>query len=142
MRRYPENPIIGVGGIVLKNESMLLVKRGNPPNRGQWGVPGGCLELGETLKEGVAREVREECGIEIQVGELFDIFEIIEKDARGVMEFHYVLLDFMAEHKSGIPASGDDADACSFIPLKSICNYDLTPGVVELLKRMEKRGML
>jgi ADP-ribose pyrophosphatase YjhB (NUDIX family) len=142
MHRYPDSPIVGVGGIVLKDDCILLVRRGNPPSRGQWGVPGGCLELGETLREGVAREVREECGIEIKVGELFDTFEVMEKDHSGVMEFHYVLLDFLAEHVSGIPVTGDDADECGFIPLETIWDYDLTPGVVELLKRMKNRGML
>lgn len=142
MERYPRTPIVGVGGIVLKDDSILLVKRGNPPSQGQWGVPGGCLELGETLKEGVAREVREECGIEIEVGQLFDIFEVIEKDEQGVFEFHYVLLDFLAEQVSGTPASGSDAAACRYIPFKDIWNYDLTPGVVELLKRMQHRGMI
>jgi len=142
MRRYPSQPVVGVGGIVIKDQSILLIRRGNPPSRGQWGVPGGCLELGETLEEGVAREVREECGIEIKVGDLFDVFEVVEKDDSGSVEFHYVLLDFMAEHVSGTPVTGSDADECRFIPFSDVWQYDLTPGVVELLKRMKKRGMI
>ena len=142
MHRYPDTPIIGVGGIVLKGDSILLVKRGNPPGKGCWGVPGGCLELGETLKEGVAREVREECGIEVEVGDLFDVFEVFEEDDQGTMEFHYVILDFLARHSSGTPKSGDDADECRFIPFDIIWEQNLTPGVVELLKRMDKKGML
>ncbi|HHX95443.1 MAG TPA: NUDIX hydrolase [Clostridia bacterium] len=142
MRKYPSDPIIGVGGIVLKDGSLLLVKRGNPPNKGCWGVPGGCLELGETLEEGVAREVLEECGIKVKVGELFDFFEVFERDDQGRLKFHYVLLDFLAEHVSGTLKNGGDAEECRYIPLADIWNYKLTPGVVELLKRMEKRGML
>lgn len=142
MQRYPDSPIVGVGGIVLKNDSLLLVKRGNPPNKGCWGVPGGCLELGETLKEGVAREIFEECGIEVEVGDLFDIFEVFQADVHGNTEFHYVLLDFLAKHVSGNLSTGGDAEDCRFIPLTTIWNYDLTPGVVELLRRMKKRGMI
>lgn len=142
MRRYPNHPVVGVGGIVIKDRSILLVRRGNPPSQGQWGVPGGCLELGEPIREGVAREVREECGIEIKVAELFDIFEVLEKDDMGIVEFHYVLLDFLAEHISGTPVTGSDADECRFIPFSDLGEYDLTPGVVELLQRMKKRGML
>jgi len=142
VHRYPKAPAVGIGGIVLKDESILLVKRGNPPNQGCWGVPGGCLELGETLREGVAREVREECGIEIEVGELFDVFETFQKDEEGRLEFHYVLLDFIARHISGDPVPGGDALECRFIPLANVREYDLTPGVRELLDRMESRGLL
>lgn len=142
MRRYPEAPVVGVGGIVLKEGNILLVKRGNPPHKGFWGVPGGCLELGESLKEGVAREVREECGIEIEVGELFDVFETFQKDENGRMEFQYVLLDFLAVHKSGVPVARSDAQECRFIPLKDIWEYQLTPGVIELLERMKDKGMM
>ena len=142
MHRYPADPIVAVGGIVLKDDSLLLVKRGNPPNKGCWGVPGGCLELGETLEEGVVREVLEECGIHVKVGELLDYFEVFEKDDRGRVEFHYVILDFLAEHVSGTLKAGGDVTECRFIPLAEIWDYDLTPGVVELLKRMKKRGMI
>ncbi len=141
MHRYPDSPVVGVGGIILKDDSILLVRRGNPPHKGFWGVPGGCLELGEPLREGVAREVREECGIEVEVGELFDVFETFQKDAKGRMEFHYVLVDFLANHVSGVPAAKSDADECRFIPLGDIREHDLTPGVVELLGRMKTRGL-
>ena len=141
MHRYPDSPVVGVGGIILKDDSILLVRRGNPPHKGFWGVPGGCLELGESLREGVAREVREECGIEVEVGELFDVFETFQRDAKGRMEFHYVLVDFLANHISGVPTAKSDADECRFIPLRDIQKHDLTPGVVELLGRMKTRGL-
>ena len=141
MRRYPDNPIVGVGAIVIKGDSILLVRRGNPPNKGQWGVPGGCLELGETLREGLAREVREECGIEIKIGELFDIFEVFAKDDKGDIEFHYVLLDFFAEHISGDPVPGSDADECKFVPFDDVWDYNVTPCVAEAFRRMQKRGI-
>jgi len=139
-RRYPETPIIGVGGIVIKENCLLLVKRGTPPSKGCWGVPGGCLELGEDVKDGVVREVFEECGIEVRVGELFDFFQTIVYDESGSVEYHYVLMDFFAEHVSGEIAPGGDAADCSFIPLDVIYSYSLTPGVRELLKRLRDRG--
>lgn len=142
MRRYPESPIVGVGGVVIKDGCILLVRRGNPPSRGQWGVPGGVLELGESLREGVAREVFEECGIEVKVGDLFEVFEVFQTDPWGDTEFHYVLLDYLAEYVSGELTAGDDADESRFISLDRVWQENLSPAVVDLLKEMEKRGML
>ncbi|NLO89891.1 MAG: NUDIX hydrolase [Clostridia bacterium] len=142
MREYPKDPIVGVGGIIIKDQAILLVQRGQPPSKGLWGIPGGCLELGESLKEGVAREVMEECGIKVEVGELFDIFETLVRDDNGVIRFHYVLLDFFAYPVGDEePRPGGDVMDCRYIPLDEVRNYPLTPGVKEVLgdpKRFEK----
>ena len=111
-REYPSRPFCGVGVVVRRDDQVLLVQRGNPPRRGDWGIPGGVVELGETLREAARREVREECGIEIQVAELLDTFEVLQRDDAGRLQYHYVIIDFAAEYVGGdVHAASDVLDA-------------------------------
>ena len=111
-REYPARPICGVGVVVRRDDQVLLVQRGNPPRRGDWGIPGGVVELGETLREAARREVREECGIEIAMGDLLDTFEVLLRDDAGRLQYHYVIIDFAAEYISGdVHAASDVLDA-------------------------------
>ena len=111
-REYPSRPFCGVGVVVRRDDQVLLVQRGNPPRRGDWGIPGGVVELGETLREAARREVREECGIEIQVAELLDTFEVLQRDDAGRLQYHYVIIDFAAEYVGGdVYAASDVLDA-------------------------------
>ena len=111
-REYPSRPFCGVGVVVRRDDQVLLVQRGNPPRRGDWGIPGGVVELGETLREAARREVREECGIEIQVAELLDTFEVLQRDDAGRLQYHYVIIDFAAEYVGGdVHAASDMLDA-------------------------------
>ena len=111
-REYPSRPFCGVGVVVRRDDHVLLVQRGNPPRRGDWGIPGGVVELGETLREAAQREIREECGIEVQVGELLDTFEVMQRDDVGRLQYHYVIIDFAAEYISGdVHAASDVLDA-------------------------------
>jgi mutator protein MutT len=95
--------------------NVLLVERGRPPSQGLWGLPGGLLDLGETLAEGVRREVKEECGVEIAVGELIDVFEPIQRDVEDRVQYHYVVIDFLAHYISGEPRAEDDAAAIAWV---------------------------
>lgn len=111
-REYPPRPICGVGAVVRRGDAVLLIQRGNPPRRGDWSLPGGAVELGETLREAVTREVREECSIEIAVTELLDTFEFFQRDDEGRVQYHYIILDFAAEYLSGaVHAASDVLDA-------------------------------
>jgi 8-oxo-dGTP diphosphatase len=111
-REYPSRPICGVGAVVRRDDAVLLILRGNPPRRGDWSLPGGAVELGETLREAAQREVREECGIEITVTELLDTFEFFQRDDVGCLQYHYVIIDFAAEYVSGeVHAASDVLDA-------------------------------
>lgn len=111
-REYPARPICGVGVVVRKGNAVLLIQRGNPPRRGDWGIPGGVVELGETLHEAAQREIREECGIEIALDDLLDTFEVLQRDDAGHMQYHYIIIDFAAEYVSGdVRASSDVLDA-------------------------------
>ncbi len=108
-REYPEAPIATVGGIVLNGASVLLAQRGRAPNKGRWSLPGGAIELGETARQAIEREVREECGIVIQAGEVADVLDILQRDPAGRLQFHYVVIDYVCKYVSGELIPGDDA---------------------------------
>ncbi|MGC2195910.1 MAG: NUDIX hydrolase [Terriglobales bacterium] len=114
-REYPETPLVGVGAIILDQDRVALVKRGHAPLEGKWSIPGGVLEVGETLRKAVIREAREETGLTIEPGELLGVFERVLPDEHGKMQYHYVLIDFLCRRVAGELAAGDDADeACWF----------------------------
>ena len=119
-REYPSHPRVGVAAVVLRDNQVLLVQRGREPGKGSWGLPGGMLELGETLAEGVRREVMEECGVEIEVGPLVAVFEPIQRDEDGRLRFHYVVVDYLARYVSGEPRAGDDADDARWVDLDAL----------------------
>ncbi len=106
---YPAIPRVGVGAIVVKKGKVLLVKRGIEPSKGLWAIPGGTLKLGETLQECAAREIFEETGIKIKVGECIYVFDFIERDKKRKIKFHFVIVDFAADYISGEPQGADDA---------------------------------
>ena len=111
-REYPTRPIPGVGVVVRKDDKVLLIRRGNLPRRGDWGIPGGAVELGETWRDAAVREVREECGIEIELGEVIDAIDILQRDNAGHLQYHYALVDFAGTYVSGeLRAASDVLDA-------------------------------
>lgn len=109
-REYPQAPIVTVGGIVFSGERVLLAQRGKEPNTGRWTIPGGAIELGEPVRQAVEREVREECGLIVQAGEVVEVLETIQRDESGAVRFHYVIIDFVCRHIEGEPRPGDDVD--------------------------------
>jgi ADP-ribose pyrophosphatase YjhB (NUDIX family) len=113
MRRdYPDRPIVGVGAVVVQNGLALVVRRATEPLKGEWSIPGGMLELGEKLRDGIAREVLEETGLIVEVGEVLDVFDSIFPDADGKTQYHYVLIDFVCYPTAGtLQASSDVSDA-------------------------------
>jgi 8-oxo-dGTP diphosphatase len=124
----PPNPTLGVGAIVVRDEALLMVRRAQEPARGLWSVPGGKVERTEYLVDAVRREVREETGLEIEVGDLAGFFEVIGK------EDHYVILDFLATYEGDdSPQPGDDVDRVRWVPLDEVATLDCTPRFVELL---------
>ncbi len=127
-RRYPDAPLVGVAAAVFNDEGeVLLVRRGQPPRQGSWGLPGGLLDLGERLADGARREVYEECGIEIEVVDIVATFEPIMLDEAGRIEYHYVVIDFWARHLSGKAAPQDDADAVAWVTMEALDPFDLLP---------------
>lgn len=106
---YPAAPVAAVGGVVLDGDRVLLVRRALPPRQGEWSLPGGRLELGESLAAGAAREVREETGLEVEVGPIVETFDRVHRDDAGRIRFHFVIVDFLCRPIGGTLAAGDDA---------------------------------
>ncbi|NOZ61558.1 MAG: NUDIX hydrolase [Calditrichaeota bacterium] len=105
-----EGPRVGVGAIIFNDKNqVLLIKRGNVPYKGVWTIPGGRVELGEPVKEAALREVREECHLEIELVDLLGVVDLILKNKNGTVDFHYVLIDYLAKFKSGAPRADSDA---------------------------------
>lgn len=137
-RSYPERPIIGVGVIVWSAGRVLLIRRAQPPREGEWSLPGGAQKLGETVAETARREVQEEAGIEIELGPLVAIVDLIEPDDRGRVRYHYTLLDYRAEATTTeLAPGGDAADARWFSPdaLASLGLWHETVRVIALSQR-------
>ncbi len=111
-RQYPDTPLVGAAAAVFDEAGrVLLVQRGRPPRLGSWGLPGGMLEVGERLAAAAAREVREECGVEMVIGGVAGVFEPITLDAAGRIEYHYIVIDFWASYVGGEAVPGDDTAA-------------------------------
>jgi 8-oxo-dGTP diphosphatase len=124
-RAYPDRPWVGVGGIVFRGDQVLLVKRGKEPGLGKWSIPGGAVDVGESSKAALQREIEEETGLLVEVLDLVEIFERIIPDAQGRILYHYVLLDYWCGIKDGqLKAQSDAADA-GFFPVGSLKTMDL-----------------
>lgn len=142
-RRYPDRPIVGVAGILLDGDNVLLIQRGRAPQRGLWSLPGGALEVGETIADGLRREIREETGLEIHVGPLVAVFERILHDQDAAVEYHYVLLDYLCRHEGGELTAGDDASDSAWFDRKSLSGLDITagtPAVIDKAFQMRAQG--
>lgn len=129
-------PVVAVGAIVRRGDEVLLVLRGTPPNKDQWAIPGGRLQLGEPLKQGAEREILEETGIRIKAGAVVFTFEHIEQDHDGVVLFHYVVLDVAAEYLSGEPHAGDDARDARWIPLTQLEQWPVNSTTLQALRQL------
>ena len=134
-RQYPAHPLLGVGAIIFKDDTVLLVERAGEPLKGWWSIPGGLLETGETLEAAVRREVREETGLIVEVVLRFDIFERIMRDAEGRAEYHYVLVDYICSVTGGALLPGDDVSRVEWVPCSRLEDYKVTSGTAAAVKR-------
>ena len=126
-REFPARPIVGLGAVVLRGNSVLLIRRGRPPNVGEWAIPGGAQKLGETAEAGARREVLEETGIRAGPLQFVAHVDSIHTAADGAVRFHYTILDFAALWTGGVPAAGGDALAAEFVPFDALDGLDLWP---------------
>lgn len=126
-RAYPAFPVPAVGAVVWRGDEILLVRRGNPPRQGDWSLPGGCQELGETIEEAARREIREETGIEIDVLDIAAAVDLIDRDEDGRVRHHYVIVDVVAEWLSGEAVAADDAAAVAWVAYHDLAAFALTP---------------
>jgi 8-oxo-dGTP diphosphatase len=141
-REYPDRPVVGIGGVVIENDRVLLIRRGTEPLLGQWSIPGGTLELSESLQEGVARELLEETGLEVRVLDLIDAFDrIYVEPAEGGggtasrPRFHYVIVDYLCERISGDAIAASDVTDVAYAAEDELDKFQLTPTATRIIKR-------
>ena len=132
---YPDSPRVAVGAVVFRADRVLLVLRGSPPGRGTWAIPGGSVHLGETLGAAAERETREETGVIVRAGAPIHTFEVVERDPRDAVRFHYVIVDLAAEYVSGSPRAGDDALDARWVSAAELGNLPVNLATRRLLRR-------
>jgi len=140
VRPYPERPVVGVGAVVLDGSRVLLIKRGHAPLKGQWSLPGGGVETGETLEQAIAREVLEETGLTIEVGPILEVLDRISRDADGRVEHHFVLIDFVCRPTGGILSGASDADDAAWVELADLPRYEVAAVTVSVIQKAVTRG--
>ncbi len=141
-REFPDRPVVGVGGVVIEDGRALLIRRGSEPLRGHWSIPGGTLELGESLKQGVARELREETGLEVRVLDLIEVFDRVYRDEQqgdpdntSAPRFHFVIVDYLCERISGEPRAASDVTDVAYAREDELEPYQLTETATRILKK-------
>jgi mutator protein MutT len=126
VRTYPEHPIVSVGAVILDGDRVLLVKRGHEPLKGEWSLPGGVVEIGETLAEALRREVLEETGLEVHVGPLIEVLDRVHRAPDERVEYHFVILDYLCRVGGGRLAHSSDAADASWVDIGDLGQYRLT----------------
>jgi 8-oxo-dGTP diphosphatase len=130
--------MVGVGGVVVEDGRALLIRRGSEPLRGEWSIPGGTLELGETLEQGVARELLEETGLQVRVGELIEVFDRIyfgNGESKERPRFHYVIVDFLCERVAGEPVASSDVTDVAYAREEELGKFALTETATRILRK-------
>ena len=134
-RKYPDRPFVGVGAVIVQHGQVLIVKRKYDPLAGQWSIPGGTVELGETLEASVAREMLEETGLEIDVGPVIEVFDRITRDEEGSVRYHFVLVDYLCWPVGGTLQAGSDVADARFVPPADLEAYHLTTKAIDVIAR-------
>ncbi len=137
-RLYPSRPIVGVGGVIVEGDRVVLIKRRFEPLAGRWSLPGGTLEVGEPLEVGVARELFEETGLVVRVGPVVEVFDRILRDEEGRVKYHFVLVDYLCLPVGGTLEAGDDVSEAEWVPFDGLAPYDLTEKATSVILRAQE----
>ena len=138
-REYPARPIVGVGVVVWHGDRVLLVRRGKPPRWGQWSLPGGAQQLGETVAEAARREVKEEVGLDVALGDIVATVDLIERDPDDRIRYHYTLVDFVAEAPSAALQPGSDAADARWFSIEEAEALGLWSETVRVIRLARER---
>ncbi|MCI0423548.1 MAG: NUDIX hydrolase, partial [Acidobacteria bacterium] len=139
IRSYPEAPVCAVGGIVFRGSTVLLIQRAKPPAQGKWSIPGGVIRLGENLEAAVAREIREEAGLEVRPVTVGKVVDRIFVDSDGKVAYHYVIIDYVCVAGQGAPQAGSDASAAAFFDVQRLDEIDMTDGTAAVIREVQRR---
>jgi 8-oxo-dGTP diphosphatase len=134
-RDYPEQPIVGVGAVIVAGDRALLVRRATEPLKGEWSVPGGMLELRETLRDGVRREALEETGLQVEVGEVLDVSDSIFTDEQGRTQYHYVLIDYLCRPVAGEAMAGSDVTEVQWVTPRDLTAMQLRKSIEQVVRQ-------
>ena len=134
-REYPTHPLVGVGGVIVRDARVLVVRRATPPLLGEWSIPGGMLELGERMRDGVAREIREETGLTVAVGPVLDVFDSIFPDSDGRTQYHYVLIDFLCRPVEGTATAGSDVSEVRWVGADELAGLGMKQVTQEVIRK-------
>ncbi len=136
-RRYPNDPIVAVGALIKNNDEILLIQRKYEPGKGKWSIPGGSVEIGEKIEEAIIREIREEVGIEVKIGEIITVVDSIIKDEQGNNEFHYIIIDFEAKSNDYSIKINSELINAKWFNINEVLNIDLVESVRSLFKKLK-----
>lgn len=137
----PSGPVVGVGAVVIHEGKVLLIRRGKEPLKGRWSVPGGTVELGETLEEALVREIGEETGLAVEPRALLTVFDRIHRED-GNVRYHYVIVDYLCAYVAGELRAGSDAEAAAFVAPEELPRYDLPAKALEVVREGFERARL
>jgi len=138
-RLYPNQPIVGVGAVIIQDGRILLEKRKNEPGKGKWSIPGGLVELGESVEQTVVREVEEETGLEVEKPEHIDVVDNVVRDDNDEIRYHFVIIDYFVKLKGGTLKAASDAEELKWVALDDVEKYDLTKTFREFFQRNRQK---
>jgi 8-oxo-dGTP diphosphatase len=139
-RDYPDRPIVGVGAVIVENGRALLVRRGTEPLKGEWSIPGGVVELGETLRQAAVREAEEETGLKVEAGEVLEVVDRIMRDPECKVQYHYVLVDFLCRRISGEARPGADASELRWITPQELESFPIADSTAAVIRKGFERA--
>ena len=134
-KEYPAAPVVGVGGVVVRDGRALIIKRAHEPRKGEWSIPGGTVEVGERLADAVTRELREETGLDVTVGPVIEMFDRIHRDPDGRVRYHFVIVDFRCEAPIGDPVAGTDALDVAWVTADELDAYGVNTHAAAVIRR-------
>jgi ADP-ribose pyrophosphatase YjhB (NUDIX family) len=134
-REYPTQPLVGAGAVILDGDNVLLIRRASEPLKGQWSLPGGRLELGETVQQAILRETREETGLDVEPLQLLGVYDLIDRDETNAIRYHYLLVDWICTVSGGELRAGDDATEVTWAHRTTLAQYNLADFTLHAIEK-------